>query len=142
MRVRALEGKVDAMQDQSQRIDRLQSTLNQLSVDVENARRYVQRPIVEQPAFMDSINQVQQGIKRNLILSISLLILVILCISGFFTYLHLRTKRSREEDKETIAEYIRNYMQQGYDQQTLTEHLHASGWDPQLIEEAQQEMWT
>jgi len=142
MRIKALEGKVDAMQDQSARIDRLQSEVDKLKVDVENANRYVQRPMVDQPASQGSLDQIKQSIARNLLLSISLIILFLLAIAGLITYLYVRNKRSRDVDKETIAEYIRNYTQQGYNKQTLIEHLQASGWDPKLIQEAQKDMWT
>lgn len=108
-RISALESSVQALQNEMRRLPQQQSPFN--------------------------AQELQDGIKWNTILSVSLSVFILLIICGYFASLIIQRKHEREESKRLLKQYLTNYQKQGYRLETLKMHLKASGWSDDIINE-------
>ncbi len=108
-RISALESSVQALQNEMRRLPQQQMPFN--------------------------AQELQDGIKWNTILSVSLSIFILLIICGYFASLIIQRKHEREESKRLLKQYLINYQKQGYRLETLKMHLKASGWSDDIINE-------
>ncbi|HLF54450.1 MAG TPA: hypothetical protein VI612_01900 [Candidatus Nanoarchaeia archaeon] len=122
------------------RIDSLQSTVDGFSVTAENMRQFMSRPVVEQPAFFESLNSLKGTVRNNAILSISLSVFVLLLVIGLIANGVVQKKRTDEENKMLLVQYLANYTKAGYNIETLRMHLRACGWHDDMIQGAVQEL--
>jgi len=139
-RLNAVEKQGAAGSNVVERVDALQSQVDAMKGDVVNLKQNANRPLVEQPTFLDSIATVQSSIKKGAIVSISLSILALIIVIGFIANAIVQTKKSLEENKRLLREYLHNYKSAGYSVETLREHLRASGWSGDLIDEVSGEL--
>ena len=123
------------------KVNDLRSRVDQLSVDVQNLQAQVRTPSVDRPTFTAEVSDIKKSTRTNTILVFSLATLVALLVGGFFFMQHVHKRHEFDEEKEVIGQYLRNYKKQGYDLDTLKEHLRASGWDDKAIDEAEKDMW-
>jgi len=131
-RLADIEAKASAASSAASRLDAMQSQIDGLKVDVTNLQ---QRPSVEAP-FFDSLN----AAKRNTVLSISLSVLALIIVASLVGYGILQKKKAEDDDKRKLRQYLLNYQKAGYQLDALKEHLSASGWNEQLIDEVISEM--
>lgn len=122
------------------RIDALQSTVDGFSVTAENMRQFMSRPVVEQPTFIESLNSLKGTVRNNAILSISLSVFVLLLVIGLIANGVVQKKRTDEENKMLLVQYLANYTKAGYNIETLRMHLRACGWHDNMIQGAIQEL--
>ncbi len=122
------------------RLDALQSTVDGFAVTAENMRQFMSRPVVEQPAFFESLNSLKGSVRNNAILSISLSVFVLLLVIGLIANGVVQKKRTEEENKKLLAQYLANYTKAGYKIETLRMHLRACGWHDDIIQDAIQEL--
>lgn len=108
-RISALESSVQALQNELRRLPQQQSPFN--------------------------AQELQDGIKWNTILSVSLSVFILLIICGYFASLVIQRKHEKEESKRLLKQYLTNYQKQGYRLETLRMHLKASGWSDDIISE-------
>jgi hypothetical protein len=108
-RISSLESSVQALQNEMRRLPQQQSPFN--------------------------AQELQDGIKWNTILSVSLSVFILLIICGYFASLIIQRKHEREESKRLLKQYLTNYQKQGYRLETLKMHLKASGWSDEIINE-------
>ena len=139
-RVAALEKAVAGLQQQFARVDTLESQVQGLNTDAENMRRFMSRPIVDQPAFFEGLAGLKGSITRNAVLSISLSVFVLLLVIGLIATTMIQKRKEGEEEKKLVKQYLQNYSRQGYKLETLKMHLQASGWSEEVINEAMREL--
>lgn len=123
------------VQDLESRVNSLESRVDQLAVNVQNLRS---RPATESPA---ELQRLESRTFLNTMLTTVFIGLLLALVVLFFVYQRVKKKKAASTEKDVIAEYIRSYEKQGYDRDTLKEHLRASGWSDELIEEAEKDMW-
>lgn len=142
-RVATLEKTVAGLQQQFSRVDTLESQVQGLNTDAENMRRFMSRPVVDQPAFLEGLAGLGGAIRRvsnTVILSISLSVFVLLLVIGLIATAILQRRKETEEEKKLVKQYLQNYSRQGYKLETLKMHLQASGWSEDVINEAMREL--
>lgn len=123
------------VKDLESRVNSLESRVDQLAVNVQNLRS---RPATESPA---ELQRLESRTFINTMLTTVFIGLLLALVVLFFVYQRVKKKKAESAEKDVIAEYIRSYEKQGYDRDTLKEHLRASGWSDELIEEAEKDMW-
>ena len=139
-RVAALEKAVAGLQQQFARVDTLESQVQGLNTDAENMRRFMSRPVVDQPAFFEGLAGLKGSITRNAVLSISLSVFVLLLVIGLIATTMIQKRKEGEEEKKLVKQYLQNYSRQGYKLETLKMHLQASGWSEEVINDAMREL--
>ncbi len=135
-RVAALENQMNTL---TARVDTLQSNVDAYGVDAANFRQFMGRPLVDQPAFIESVESANAA-SRNAVLGIILSVLAMLLVAGLVAMNIIQKKKEVEENKQLLVEYLDNYSKEGYGMETLQMHLRASGWPDELIQEAIDEL--
>ncbi|RMD57519.1 hypothetical protein D6825_03840 [Candidatus Woesearchaeota archaeon] len=115
------------------RLDALESEIDALKVEVRNIK---QRPLVDRPTFTGGISAVQSSVKKSSLISISISLLTLVVVVSLILYMVYSRRKSEDEQRELLAEYVRNYSSQGYGIEELRAHLLASGWDEKLVDSA------
>jgi hypothetical protein len=139
-RINTIEQKVHGLVGLGARVDAIESRLDGMEVDVENARMAAARPYVEMPLFEGMFEGVKLYVRRSAFLNIGLSIIALLLIIGLIVMLVIRNKKVAEHNKTLIKQYIKNYTKAGYKLKTLEMHLEASGWQDKEIQEALKEL--
>lgn len=122
-----------------QRIDALQSQVDAFKVEIDNFKQLAQRPYVEQPAFIESIQRLESSTKTKAIMSISLAAVALILVIVLLITAIMQRKKAEKENKHLVVQYLQNYKQQGYKPDTLKMHLAACGWSDEFIEAAAKE---
>ncbi len=130
-RLATAEAQLKIASDMSSRLDAVQSQMTAATVDIENLK---QRPSFEAP-FFDAITNLQGSQKKNAILSVTLSVLALIIIAGMITASIAHKKKEEVEDKKLVRQYLMNYTNAGYKQETLRMHLLANGWNEKFIDE-------
>lgn len=123
-----------SLQDQLADIYTIKSEIDALKVKTGNLQ---QRPTVEFPLNVDEI---QGPIKRNLILTISFFVFVMLIITVMISVAIINRRNDAIDNKRLLRQYLVNYQSAGYRLETLKMHLRACGWKDDLIEEVVKEL--
>jgi len=131
-RVANLETQVSGCVDCGAKFDEVNSKVSAMSVEVDNLKRAVSRPYVDEPTLVETVDQMG---RKNTVMSVVLSLLVLAILLGMIGFnIHSRFKEY-EADKKIIREYLINYQKVGYSLDSLRMQLLASGWKASFIDD-------
>jgi hypothetical protein len=128
-----LEQRVNDAEAMARNVGEFDSRISSLESSVQALQNELRRLPQQQSPF--NAQELQDGIKWNTILSVSLSVFILLIICGYFASLIIQRKHETEESKRLLKQYLINYQKQGYRLETLKMHLKASGWSDDIISE-------
>lgn len=128
-----LEQRVNDAEAMARNVGAFDQRISSLESSVQALQNEIRRIPQQQMPF--NAQELQDGIKWNTILSVSLSIFILLIICGYFASLIIQRKHEKEESKRLLKQYLINYQKQGYRLETLKMHLKASGWSDDIINE-------
>ncbi|MBW3016728.1 hypothetical protein KY309_03910 [Candidatus Woesearchaeota archaeon] len=134
-RLNSLESQAAIASNVVARVDAMQSQLDALKVDVANLK---QRPAVEAPTF--DFSSLIDGVRRNVILSISFSVFALFIIAGLIFAVIINRRNVMIENKNLLRQYLVNYQKAGYPLETLRMHLRACGWKDDMINDVVKEL--
>lgn len=133
-----LEQRVNDAEAMARNVGEFDSRISSLESSVQALQNEMRKLPSQQMPF--NAQELQDGIKWNTILSVSLSIFILLIICGYFASLIIQRKHETQESKRLLKQYLANYTKQGYRMDTLKMHLKASGWSDEIISEVTREM--
>ncbi len=120
---------IRALQENLAEFYTMKSDVDALKVETRNLR---QQPSVEFPL---SVTDIEGPIKRNLVLTVSFFVFVMLIIVVMISVVIINRHNDAVDNKRLLRQYLVNYQNAGYKLETLRMHLRACGWKDELIEE-------
>jgi len=130
-----LEQRVNDAEAMARNVGDFDRRISSLESSVQALQNELRRIPQQQAPFKFNVQELQDGIKWNTILSVSLSVFILLIICGYFASLIIQRKHEKEESKRLLKQYLINYQKQGYKLETLKMHLKASGWSDDIISE-------
>jgi hypothetical protein len=125
---------IRALQENVANLNAMESEVSALKVQTGNLQ---QRPEVQSPL---NIEDIQGPIKRNLVLTVSFFVFVMLIITVMISVAIINRRNDSLDNKRLLRQYLVNYQNAGYRLDTLKMHLRACGWKDDFIEEVVREL--
>lgn len=125
---------IRALQENIANLNAMESEVSALKVQTGNLQ---QRPEVQSPL---NVEDIQGPIKRNLVLTVSFFVFVMLIITVMISVAIINRRNDSLDNKRLLRQYLVNYQSAGYRLETLKMHLRACGWKDDFIEEVVKEL--